>query len=436
MLMNGMTLKLKGYLFIFYLVGALFVFFSFANAKSEPLAPILSFILLAIITESFPVLLPNQAEISVGFTIWFASLILFGPKYAAIIGFFSAFNYFDLVKDKRAPYKVIFNAFNHALTAGIGGYVFLLFGGHIGRITADQYPKVLIPITLSAVASYILNVLPIVLAINIETGLSTIDIWRRNFLWLIPNYFMLSFVGVALAQSYLAVGPIGIVLIVVPLIVARQTFQVYMKLKNAYFETVQSLVKALEAKDPYTKGHSERVAEYAVKIARQMKFSEDMVEMVLYAALLHDVGKIGISKKILNKKDRLLREEYDLIRRHPEIGAQIIKEVDFLEEPLSAVLYHHEHLDGSGYAYGLKGDEIPKMAKILTVADSFDAMTSARPYRPPLSLDDACQELRRCCGSQFDSETVEALLAALGCEGDREAEETKKEGLDVVKEKV
>ncbi len=436
--MEKIPYRLKVYLCIFYFVGALFIFATFLDSQnvSPSFASVVFFMIFAVAVESFTVLLPNQAEISVGFTIWFASLLLFGPRYAALVGFFSAFNYFDLVVDKRAFHKIIFNAFNHALTAGIGAYTFLALGGNLGQINSEQFPFILIPITVSAIVSYLVNVVPIVLAINIETSVSVTDVWRRNFFWLIPNYFMLSFVGVALAQAYLSVGIIGVALIIVPLIVARQTFQVYMKLKSAYFETVRSLVKALEAKDPYTRGHSERVAEYAVKIARHMNFSEDMVEMVRYAALLHDVGKIGISKKILNKKDRLLREEYALVRRHPEIGAQIIREVDFLEEPLSAVLYHHEHIDGSGYASGLKGDEIPKMARILTVADSFDAMTSARPYRPPLSFDDACQEMRRCCGSQFDSETVEAFLAALGCDGTGGAEETEKEGAEIAKEKV
>lgn len=435
-MMGGLPLKLKIYLALIYLVGASFLIFGLLSAEPPPLFSLLLFIFLANIAETFPVLLPSQAEISVSFTIWFASMLLFGPAYAALVGFFSAFNYFDLLADKRPFYKVLFNAFNHVIATIFAGNVYLMLGGHIGKITTLNFPAVLFPISLSAVIFYVFNILLLALAIKMETNLSFIDILRRNFLWLIPNYFMLSIVGVALAQVYFVVGPIGIVLIIVPLVVARQTFQVYMKLKNAYLETVQSLVKALEAKDPYTKGHSERVAEYAVKIARQMKFSEDMVEMVHYAALLHDVGKIGISKKILNKKDRLLRDEYELVRRHPEIGAQIIREVDFLEEPLSAVLYHHEHIDGSGYAYGLKGDEIPKMAKILTVADSFDAMTSARPYRPALSFDDACEELRRCCGSQFDSETVEALLNSLGCNGMRGAKKMEKEGVGVVKEKV
>ncbi|MCL4499192.1 MAG: HD-GYP domain-containing protein, partial [Chloroflexi bacterium] len=164
------------------------------------------------------------------------------------------------------------------------------------------------------------------------------------------------------------------------------------------------------------RGHSERVADYAEKIARGLKFSEEMVEMVRYAALLHDVGKIGVSRKILNKPSRLSRSEYEVIQEHPRIGAKIIEEVDFLQGPLTAVLHHHEHVDGSGYASGLKGDEIPLIAKILTVADSFDAMTSVRPYRDAMSIENACRELRRCTGTQFDKVAVEAFIGALGTE--------------------
>ena len=371
---------------------------------------------------------------SVSFLVTFSALLLFGPAAAAVIEVLSVFNRDDL--RLRLPALTMgFNAGQLVISMGLSGLVFVLLGGTFGDPFEFTYPISLIPIFASAAVFFFANTALVSIYAGIAEDVSPFRIWSYEFKWMIPNHFALTVIGVVLAYLYRSVGPLGIALIIVPLLVARQTFQVYMKLKNAYFETVQSLVKALEAKDPYTKGHSERVAEYAVKIARQMKFSEDMVEMVHYAALLHDVGKIGISKKILNKKDRLLRDEYELVRRHPEIGVQIIKEVDFLEEPLSAVLYHHEHIDGSGYAYGLKGDEIPKMAKILTVADSFDAMTSARPYRPALSFDDACEELRRCCGSQFDSETVEALLNSLGCNGMRGAKKMEKEGVEVAKDK-
>lgn len=177
--------------------------------------------------------------------------------------------------------------------------------------------------------------------------------------------------------------------------------------------TISALVQALEAKDPYTRGHSERVAKYAEMIAREIKLPEDRIEILRYAALLHDIGKIGIARKVLNKPGRLNFEEFKRIQAHPRIGAGIIGDIDFLKDAIPAVYHHHEHLNGRGYSEGLKGDRIPLLARIMTVADSFDAMTSTRPYRPALSFEEAATELNECRNSQFDGRIVDAFINAM-----------------------
>ncbi|MHB0976709.1 MAG: HD-GYP domain-containing protein [Candidatus Aquicultorales bacterium] len=427
-------MRLKVYLTLFYGAGAVFLLYALLTSPPPNWFALLVFALLANVAESFPVVLPNSALVSVSFAIHFAALLVLGPAYAALVGFLTAWNWFEFAVAKRNLHKIVFNAFNYAFSAGIAGYAYLALGGQLSAMNAAQFPAIMVPIVLSTFVSYGINTFSIAMAIHSERHTPLGDIFKQNFLWQIPNYLMLSVVGVIFAQVYYISNPAGIILIVVPLLIARQTFQVYMKLKDAYLDTVRSLVQALEAKDAYTRGHSERVAQYAELIARQMKFSEQMVEMVRYAALLHDVGKIGVSRKILNKPDRLSRYEYELVQEHPRIGARIIEEVDFLQEPLSAVLYHHEHIDGSGYAFGLKGEEIPELARILTVADSFDAMTSARPYRDGMSTEEACQELIRCSGSQFDSRTVEAFIEAM--KGQSGPKDTAEEGESLVVETV
>lgn len=174
-------------------------------------------------------------------------------------------------------------------------------------------------------------------------------------------------------------------------------------------DALRALVKALEAKDPYTKEHSERVTEYALLIAEEMGLSEDEIETLRFAGHLHDVGKVGIADAILLKPGRLTPEEYEIIKRHPVIGAEIVGRIALLQEEALIIRYHHERFDGKGYPEGLKGEEIPLLARVLAVADAYDAMTSRRPYRPSLSPAKAFNEILRCSGTQFDPEIVKVF---------------------------
>lgn len=189
--------------------------------------------------------------------------------------------------------------------------------------------------------------------------------------------------------------------------------QLFEELRSNYFSTIQALAAAIDAKDPYTHGHSARVAEYAVAAAKELQMTLREMEMVQAAAYLHDVGKIGIPEPILTKPGKLTDDEYEIIKTHPEISARIISPVNFQGEVISIVRHHHERVDGRGYPDMVKGDSIPVAARILAVADSFDAMISVRPYRPPRSLEDAKMELIRCSGTQFDKEIVNAFIRAV-----------------------
>ncbi|MDD4954528.1 MAG: HD domain-containing protein [Candidatus Omnitrophica bacterium] len=186
------------------------------------------------------------------------------------------------------------------------------------------------------------------------------------------------------------------------------------KLHDYFYRVVQAMVRSLEAKDHYTRGHSDRVAEYAGKIAKTMGFSNDKVEMLTKAAQLHDIGKLGIHEDILNKKSGLSDVEWDLIHQHPAVGEEILKPIFLDEEMLAVVRSHHERYDGKGYPDGLKGDQINIFAQIVSVADSYDAMTSSRSYRKALSEEEAISRLKAGCGTQFNEAVVEAFVKALG----------------------
>ncbi len=191
---------------------------------------------------------------------------------------------------------------------------------------------------------------------------------------------------------------------------ALENASLYQDIEKSYFCTVKALAKAIEVKDPYTHGHSERVTRFAVALGESMKLGEDELRNLKYAATLHDIGKIGIAGRVLNKGSSLDPEEYEHVKTHPLLGDSIIENVEFLQAPRSIMLHHHERYDGKGYPTGLKGEGIPLEARILAVADAFEAMLSRRPYRMPRSLIEARKELESNAGTQFDPRIVVLFL--------------------------
>jgi putative nucleotidyltransferase with HDIG domain len=200
----------------------------------------------------------------------------------------------------------------------------------------------------------------------------------------------------------------------------KQLAEKAQELQTAYIQTIGALAEAVDAKDAYTRGHSERVGVYASKVAREMGLPKLLIERVYIAGLLHDIGKIGVSDAVITKPDRLTEEEYAEIKKHPEIGAKILQPVSFLADVVPCVRHHHEWYDGSsrGYPYGLRGDQIPLPSRVILVADTVEAMTSDRPYRTGLSLEHVVAELHKYSGSQFDPVCVDAMLRLLEREGE------------------
>ncbi len=182
---------------------------------------------------------------------------------------------------------------------------------------------------------------------------------------------------------------------------------------RVYFETIKSLNRAIEAKDPYTAGHCDRVTEYAVKIGQMMALSPEQMKNLTYGSILHDIGKLGIEESILTKPDRLTDEEFFKIKQHPEKGFEILKDIHFLKEANLIALQHHERYDGKGYPHGLAGENIHLLARIVAVTDAFDAMTSNRSYRAAMATEIAIEEIKKNRGSQFDPQIVDAFLAVM-----------------------
>jgi HD-GYP domain-containing protein (c-di-GMP phosphodiesterase class II) len=182
--------------------------------------------------------------------------------------------------------------------------------------------------------------------------------------------------------------------------------------KTLFISSIRMISAAVDEKDPYTRGHSEKVREYSVEIARLMNFQSDQIEKIAISAILHDVGKIGIEDSVLNKAGTLTPEEFEIMKQHPEKGAYILSPIDELSEIIPGILYHHEKWDGTGYPKGLRGESIPISARIIAVADTFDAMTSDRPYQRSMEPDYVFKLLFDWAGKRYDSKVVASLFQA------------------------
>ncbi|GAA2316969.1 metal-dependent phosphohydrolase [Streptomyces violaceusniger] len=212
-------------------------------------------------------------------------------------------------------------------------------------------------------------------------------------------------------------GPAAALLVLLPMYVCACGFVLYRRESAAHQATIRALVQAVDIKDRYTRGHSERVGRASAMIARELGMSGDRLEAVRIAGILHDVGKLGVPTRLLRKNGPLTPDERRVIELHPEYGDEMVRGIGFLGEARAAILHHHERLDGSGYPYGLAGAQIPEFARVVAVADAFDAMTSTRTYRRARSVPTAVEELKRCAGSQFDPRMVRALTRALDRHG-------------------
>lgn len=184
------------------------------------------------------------------------------------------------------------------------------------------------------------------------------------------------------------------------------------RLREAYESSLMMLANAIEVRDSYTRGHVERVRDYALLMAQQMGWGTVQLNRLRFGAILHDIGKIHIRESILRKKGKLSEQEWQLIREHPITGAEMVKDIPYLQDALPIIIHHHEYWDGSGYPHGLAGQDIPPTARIVVVADAFDAMTTDRPYQPSKTLAEALEEIVAYAGIKYDPEVVEALQLA------------------------
>jgi putative nucleotidyltransferase with HDIG domain len=246
--------------------------------------------------------------------------------------------------------------------------------------------------------------------------------WRGLFTRSLAPAAVHGLVGLMMAVLWRSpYGPVAALLVMLPMGVSWWAFAQYHRERAAHQATIRALVQAVDIKDGYTRGHSERVGQASMMIARELGLDDNRVEVLRFAGILHDVGKLGVPTRLLRKDGPLTPAERRVIELHPEYGHEIVRGIGFLGEARAAVLHHHERMDGTGYPYGLAGTLIPESARVVAVADAFDAMTSTRSYSRARPVPAALNELQRCAGTHFDPRMVTALVRVITRNGWRPA---------------
>lgn len=372
--------------------------------------------LVIVVAEHFAFQLPVAGSVSLSFSLAYAAMLYCGPLagiVCALVGASSLREY----RAHKPPAAMAFNTAQLVLSIGAAGLAYQALGGRVLSLGVVSLGGTLPPAAAAAVAFYVLNVLLVAGAVSVLQRARLKDaVANMGFLSYGVSLVILALLGLLLAHL-LALGSwLGVLLLVLPFMATRRVFRVYVELSAAYSETVRSLMAAIEAKDPYTRGHSERVAEYARRLAESAGVSHAEADLTERAALLHDVGKIGIALDTLTSHDRLSTDELRAIKMHPLLGGEIVAEIEFLSDAVPVIRHHHERFDGAGYPDGIVGEDIPMLSRILSVADSYDAMTSDRAYRPAMSAADARAEMLRVSGTQLDGRLVERFVAMLDAE--------------------
>ena len=358
---------------------------------------------ITLLASAAPVHVPRGAYVSVSVAPVLAAALLGGPSAGAVIAVVGTLEVREL--RRQVPlWGVVYNHTFVVLPAVAAGVVMAAFGRDIGS------PSTVLGVVLGGIAYFVIAEGLTSLAVSMVDGRSFKAVAATNV-----RSYGLSLIGLTpiawlMALAYTFVGPLVAPVFALPLYTTRAAYKAVVDVRNMFTQTVRALASAIDARDPSTRRHSDHVSTIAVEIGQVMRLSEAELEQLEWAGLLHDIGKIGIRDAVLLKPDRLTREERILMNEHPVKGEEILKDVDQLSRERPLIRHHHEWFNGSGYPDRLVGEEIPLLARVLHVADAFEAMTASRPYRPvPLSAAQALAELRRYAGIQFDPTIVDAF---------------------------
>ena len=424
--MQGLPVAARLFVLGMVAVGTVLLITLFPVKTITSVWPFLFLLALSSITSVFKVTLPlarSGSTMSVSYAVDFASLLLLGPNETMIVAAVSAWSQCTFrIKERNPTYRTLFSMACLVVTVQAAGRLYIWLGGIPGHFDPWTLAK---PLVGAATAYFVINTAMIATAIALSTRQSVLKIWHENFLWSAPSYF----VGAGAAAA--AVGVLNFVsirwllpLAAAPLYLTYRSYKVYLgriddeqrhvrEMADLHLATIEALALAIDAKDQTSQSHIRRVQLYAAALARALGMRENDIQGVKTAALLHDIGKLAVPEHILSKPGPLTPEEFQKIRAHPKVGADIISAVPFPYPVSPLILSHHERWDGKGYPSGLKGEEIPLGARILSVVDYFDALMAERPYHKAMGFDAAIGLLQQEMGKGLDPVVVEKFIELL-----------------------
>ncbi|MGE5139230.1 MAG: HD-GYP domain-containing protein, partial [Rudaea sp.] len=392
------------------------------------------FAVAAFLIEMFHADLFGDRAVSTSLAILFAAAIVLGvPGVVAVAAVVALI---ERVQESASWYKTLFDWGAHVVSGGIVALIVPLVPFALDVARLPQWLAV--AVLLGAVFYASESGLPAA-ALGLSQGRRVYAIWRAQYRWLALHYLVLCVVGFFLAVSFALLGLAGVAVLALPVLMVHllqkrnvdRAAQSSLELKHTTQELVQTnrevlaanqafreinqelfltLSRALDARDPYVSGHATQVARYSVAIAGELGLSIERVSRLQQAALLHDLGKVGIREQILNKPETLSDEEYDYVKEHAILGADLVSNSRALNSLAPFIRCHHERWDGTGYPDGLSGEQIPLEARILAVSDAIEAMASERPYHRAMPLSEIIAEIQRCAGTQFDPQVVAAFV--------------------------
>lgn len=359
------------------------------------------FAFLSFLAQLMPTRLPQGADFSVSFILDLVLIALYGMTVAVLTRFVvtvTAGLFSRLMGRNDSLFKIVNTSSQAVLVVALAATGYQITGHSV------------LGFTIASIAYFCAITFFITLDGGPVTGESFAARWFSVVKTIYINFFVLASLSYLLAyiikNANLEWQFFSLLLFFVPVMLVSHSFRLFINIKQNYLNTVKTVAAAIEAKDPYMKGHSERVAELAIILAKEYGLSQKELQKLEFVALLHDAGKIGISDQILNKTGALSGDEYRKIKEHSALGAEILQKIKFLSNMSDIVLHHHERYDGSGYPAGLRGTDIPLASRILAVADAYDAMTKDRPFRRAKAPLQAIEEMEKLRGVQFDPSLV------------------------------
>ncbi len=421
--MKGLSHPLRLYVATVSLLGGGILLLAFSRLPTYDLGGYAFFVLLSILIEAATIRWqsPKGRVVSASSALTYAVLIIYGPLPAGLVnavkGLVGA-----LYPKRRPSYRAVFDAALLAISGTAAGLSYLLLPGLLGQ---SSRLSVFLAAIGAGLTDYFIATIGTAIAIALYRSTSALKAWGENFGLMPTPYLLLAVLGTIIALGYGEFGSLGLALFLFPIFLARYIFKSYIDkahrqvellraanvaLDMANQDLIETLAAIIDARDVFTYGHSTQVTNYALAIAKEMGLPEEEREMIRKAGLLHDIGKVGISERILTKKGPLTQDERHILEQHPVLGEEILGRVKDMKGLAEIVGSHHERYDGKGYPHGRGGEEVPLAGRILGVADALDAMLSDRPYRPAMNLLQALVEIQRNGGTQFDPHVVEALL--------------------------